>query len=560
MRKFWLVPYLLYILGFGLIPLILTFYFVGFNPSSIRGLIIDFPPGTFNLALFNTLLFATVTALISTLLALILAIRVDSLPMKWQIPMSLIILMPYTIPFMASSMIWYTLFDPMYGPLYYLFKVFHIPMLNMTTIPGLSIWAVIIVGIWNSTSFAYLIIIGGLKAISKELKEVAQIDGASLSQYYGGVALPYIFKIVITAFLMIFVLQLGNFDIPYVLTEGGPGYSSTTLPLLVFDLLYFIGNFSGGEAAAALLAAMATLPAAALLYLMRSTGGLYVRLPTIKIPDRLYDASLWILTIIILVFLLFPVYWMVVLAFRPDIYDFISPPILYPIALTGKYFIEALSSSVPYIVTSLVVGIFVAVITAILAGTASYIMSKYNVYWLLLITMYLYSLPSTSFIFPIYILFMNTGLLNTWWALIMADPIFTVTLSAWLLFNIYRDLPNEYQELAEIEGASSTYILFRVIAPITRSSWFMIMILSFIISWQLLFYPLILTETPWQFNFPPTGAQTVTIFAIEAIRSKAVEWGLLASSALVVALPVMVLSYIIMGRLLEGFNIGGLKG
>ncbi len=108
--------------------------------------------------------------------------------------MSLIILIPYTISFISSSMIWHTLFDPMYGPFYYLFKLLHIPMLNMTTIPGLSIWTIIILGIWSSTSFAYLVIIGGLKSISKELKEVSQVDGASISQYHSGVALSYIFK------------------------------------------------------------------------------------------------------------------------------------------------------------------------------------------------------------------------------------------------------------------------------------------------------------------------------------------------------------------------------
>ncbi len=560
MKRWWLTPYLLYILGFGLIPLTLTFYFVGFNISSVKALIVDFPQGTFNLSIYNTLLFSTVTAFLSTLIALILAIRVDSLPIRWQVPLSLLILAPYTIPFTAATMIWYTFFDPMYGPLYYLFKVFHIPMINMTSVSGLSIWAVIIVGTWSSVSFAYLVIIGGFKAISKELKEVAQVDGASLSQYYGGVALPYAFKIVITAFLIVFVLQLGNFDIPYILTGGGPGYSSTTLPLLVFDLLYFIGNFPAGEAAAALLAAMATLPAAALLYVMRSSGGLYVKLPVIKVPDRVYDGLLWLSTIIILLFLLFPIYWMFLVAFRPSIYDFVSPPILYPIAFTVKYFVNALVNSVPYVITNLVVGIAVALISVVLAGTASYIMSKYNIYWLLLLTIYLYSLPPTSFIFPIYILFENLSLLNTWWALILSTPIFTATLAAWILFNIYKDLPNEYQELAELEGASSTYILFRIVAPITESSWFTMIVLSFIINWHLLFYPLVLTETPWQFNFPPTGAQTVTIFAIESISSKAVAWGTLASSALVVALPVMILSYLVMGKLLEGFNIGGIKG
>jgi hypothetical protein len=64
----------------------------------------------------------------------------------------------------------------------------------------------------------------------------------------------------------------------------------------------------------------------------------------------------------------------------------------------------------------------------------------------------------------------------------LSTPIFAVTLVAWVLFNIYKDLLSEYQELAELEGASSTYILFRIIAPITEGSWFTMMVLSFIIN------------------------------------------------------------------------------
>ena len=560
MRRFWLAPYLAYIAAFGVIPFVLTFYFVGFNISSIKALFLDFPPGTFQISLLNTLLFATVSALFATLLAVVLAVRVDSLPAKWQTPLSLVILIPYTIPFTASTMVWYTMFDPVYGPLYYLFNLFHIPKLNMTSTPGLSIWAVSIVGIWSSVSFAYLVIIAGFKAVSKELKEVAQIDGAATSQYYNGVVIPYVFKLIVTAFLMIFVVQLGDFDIPFILTQGGPGYSSTTLPLLVYDLLYFIGDFKAGEIVAAILAAIATVPAVLLLVVMRSRGNVNLRLPLTRIPNRVYDVLLWIATVAILLFLLYPVYWMFVIAFRPSQYDFVTPPLLYPNAFTASYFTRALVGSVPYVVTNVVVGIAVATVSVILAGTAAYIMAKRNMYSLLLLTIYLYSLPPTSYIFPVYLFMSKTGLLNTWWALMLSTPIFTVTLSAWILFNVYRDLPNEYQEIAEIEGASSTYFLFRIVAPITLSAWFTMFVMSFIINWHLLFYPIVLTETPWQFNFPPTGAQTVTIFAIESITSEAVDWATLASSALVVALPVMVLNYLILGKVLEGFNIGGLKG
>jgi len=560
MRRWWLAPYVAYIVGFGLIPFALTFYFVGLNASSIKALFLDFPPGTFQLAVENTLLFSATSALFATLLALVLATRVDSLPKRWQMPLSLLILSPYTIPFTASTMVWYTMFDPLYGPFYYLIELLHLPRLNLTTVPGLSIWAVSIVGVWSNVSFAYLVIVSGFRAIGKEMREVAQIDGASKSQYYSGVALPYVFKIVATTFLIIFVIQLGNFDIPFILTQGGPGYSSTTLPLMVYDLLYFIGDFQAGEAAAALLAAMATIPAVVLLAVMRSSGGLNVRLPPIKIPDRVYDALLWTATALILLFLLFPIYWMFVIAFRPTQYDFVSPPMLYPSVFTERYFQKALSGAMPYIATNVVVGLAVAAISVALAGTAAYIMSKRNMYLLLLLTIYLYSLPSASFILPIYLFFSATDLLNTWWALILSTPLFTVTLSAWIFFNIYRDVPNEYQEIAELEGASSTYTLFRIIAPITAGAWYTMFVLSFIVNWHLLFYPIVLTETPWAFNFPPTGAQTVTIYAIESITSEAVDWGTLAASALVVALPVMVLNYLILGKLLEGFNIGGLKG
>jgi ABC-type sugar transport systems, permease components len=223
MRRWWLAPYVAYIVGFGLIPFALTFYFVGLNASSIKALFLDFPPGTFQLTVENTLLFSATSALFATLLALVLATRVDSLPKRWQMPLSLLILSPYTIPFTASTMVWYTMFDPLYGPFYYLIELLHLPRLNLTAVPGLSIWAVSIVGVWSNVSFAYLVIVSGFRAIGKEMREVAQIDGASKSQYYSGVALPYVFKIVATTFLIIFVIQLGNFDIPFILTQGRPG-------------------------------------------------------------------------------------------------------------------------------------------------------------------------------------------------------------------------------------------------------------------------------------------------------------------------------------------------
>ena len=65
--------------------------------------------------------------------------------------------------------------------------------------------------------------------------------------------------------------------------------------------------------------------------------------------------------------------------------------------------------------------------------------------------------------------------------------------------------------------------------------------------------------TPYNFKFPPVGAQTVTIYALTAIQESSIEWGLLASMALVAALPPMVLDFIFLSMISRGGPSGGLK-
>ncbi len=235
-----------------------------------------FPINIFNISLINTLVFSISVAVFAVLMALALAVRVDSLPDKWQTPpLSLLILLPFTIPFTASTLVWRTIFDARYGPIYYVFSILHLKPIDMITVPNFSIWGgVIIVGIWSSVSFAYLIILSGFKSINKELKEISMVDGATMSQYYSQIVIPYSFKSILTAFLITLVLSMGNFDTPFILTQGGPGYSSTTLPLLVYLMMFFMGNFSGGgEVMAAVLTLMATVPAVLLLLVLRGGRG-----------------------------------------------------------------------------------------------------------------------------------------------------------------------------------------------------------------------------------------------------------------------------------------------
>lgn len=543
------IPYLIYIFAFGVIPFLGAFLVLGINPTSAFSMFKFVPVGT---VILNTLIFAFFTAALSSLIGTVLAVGVEVLP-KGKRLVSLLIMLPYTVPFTSSALIWTISLYGKYGWFSYLFHLPFDPLYLSKT----SIWAVTGVSVWSSVPVSFLIMISSLRAVPKEVREASLMDGLTLSQYYSRVAIPMVGKAFWISFLLQFVLAMGNFDLPYVLTQGGPGFSSTTLPLLVFDEMFTFGNFSGGELVAALLGLMATVPSLALIFLFRSRRKKYMPSLNFKVPDRLFKGALTAITLAFLLLLDFPVYWMVLVAFRDPSLDFRYPPVLFPTHLTTSYFTSSLAQSVPYMISSVIVGLSASIFTVLISLPASYESARKGMEWILFLSIYLYSLPAASFVIPLYLLFTNVGLINTWWALILSTPIFTATFATWIFYNYYLDFPKAYDDAAQVFGVKRK--LTRIVIPLSRSSIFSVFLLSFVFNWHLLFYPLIFANTPYDMKFPPEGALTMTIFALQALGNESLNWGILASSALIASLPVMVITVIAVDRILRGERGSGVK-
>ncbi|ACP36697.1 binding-protein-dependent transport systems inner membrane component [Sulfolobus islandicus L.S.2.15] len=542
------IPYLVYIIIFGIIPLILTFVIVGVNLSSaIKSSFSIAPPLEI---IYNTFFFSLFTAVVSTLLGYIIAITVDMYPKKLLI---LLILLPFTIPFTASALIWVISFYGGYGWFTYLLGINYDPLYFSKS----ALFAVSLVSAWSSVPLAFLLILASLRSIPKEIKESSQIDGLTLSQYYFKIAFPYSLKGILLAFLITFVLSMGNFDLPYVMTQGGPGFSTTTLPLIVYFMMFQYDNFSGGALFASILALIASIPAIGVVLLVKSKGFRF-SLPAVKIPDKVFRVLMLVVSSIIIIFLDFPVYWMVLVATRPNTLDFLKPPVLIPKEFTLSYVISSLESSVPYIISSVIVSLIVGILTILLSSLGAYEGARKFWFWLLLLSIYLYALPSTSYIIPVYLMTSDLHLINSWIGLALPSAIFTVSFAFWTMFNFYIDFPKVYEEASEIDGMKNK--ILRLILPLSRPFLIATFVISFTFAWHLLFYPLVLSETPYQMNFPPTGSETATIFALNAISQGSVNWALLASSALVASLPVIIVSYVAQDYMLRGLYSGGIKG
>ncbi|MEM0304835.1 MAG: ABC transporter permease subunit [Saccharolobus sp.] len=541
------IPYLSYITLFGIIPLILTFIIVGLNFSSARSAFSITNPIEI---IYNTFYFSLFTAMVSTILGFILAVGVDIYPKKILI---LLALLPFTIPFTSSALIWVISLYGGYGWFTYLLGINYDPLYFSKT----ALTTVSLVSAWSSVPLSFLLILASLRSVPNEVKESAQIDGLTLSQYYLNVAFPYALKGILLSFLINFVLSMGNFDLPYVMTQGGPGFSTTTLSLMVYFMMFEYDNFSGGALFAAILSLIASIPAIGVALLVKKKG-FRISLPAIRISDKIFKPLVLTLTVIIILFLDFPVYWMVLVATRPNTLDFIKPPILLPKSFNLTYLISSLHSSVPYMISSIIVALIVGLITILLSSLGAYESARKFWFWLLILSIYLYALPTTSYIIPVYLFEADAKLINTWIGLALPSAIFTATFAFWTMFNFYIDFPKVYEEAAEIDGMKNRMI--RLILPLSRPFLIASFIISFIFAWHLLFYPLVLSETPYNMNFPPSGSETITIFALNAITQGSVNWALLASSALVAALPVIIISYVAQDYMLRGLYSGGVKG
>lgn len=176
-------------------------------------------------------------------------------------------LLPWVIPGVVVALIWKWMLNDLYGVVNnYLGKVdsawyglswFSDQTLAMPTVIGINVW--------RGAPFVMVILLAGLQTVPRELKEAASIDGANRVQQFWHVTIPHMQKILLIVALVFMLFNFNNFDLIYLMTQGGPSDRTMTLPVLTYEL-GFRGMDIGTSSAVAVLMLVA-LAAVSLVYL-----------------------------------------------------------------------------------------------------------------------------------------------------------------------------------------------------------------------------------------------------------------------------------------------------
>jgi multiple sugar transport system permease protein len=186
-------------------------------------------------ALRNTVYFVLVAGPLAVCVSLAAALLVTATAVRFAAVFRTVFFLPVVTSLVAVAVVWRYLYHPRFGLLNYVLALVGLGPLDWLGDPRLAMPAIILMSVWKNFGFNMVIFMAGLQSIPERVYEAASIDGAGTWQQFRRVTVPMLRP----TFVFVAIMTLiGNFQLfaePYVMTRGGPGHSTLSLVLYMYE-------------------------------------------------------------------------------------------------------------------------------------------------------------------------------------------------------------------------------------------------------------------------------------------------------------------------------------
>lgn len=187
-------------------------------------------------ALKNNILWLAFFVLPASIVGLVLAYSFELVPRFSKI-LRPIFLYPLVIAPIVTGTVWAWIFDPQMGIMNSISSIFDLHF-GWIADPNMANYCLIIAGIWQNLGFALVLYLAAIGEIPREQVEAARVDGASYWSIFFFIVIPEIGHAMIIVLSLLTLYSLKVFDLVWVMTRGGPGYSTEVLPYLMYRLTF----------------------------------------------------------------------------------------------------------------------------------------------------------------------------------------------------------------------------------------------------------------------------------------------------------------------------------
>lgn len=253
------------------------------------------------------------------------------------------------------------------------------------------------------------------------------------------------------------------------------------------------------------------------------------------------------------ILIFFPIFWMIVTSFKTEAEAIADPSLIFSPTVENYVAVQLRADYFKFAMNSVVVAFGSTLLALLLAIPAAYSMAflptkrtKGTLLWMLSTKM----LPPVGVLVPIYLLFRDTGLLDSRTGLIIVYTLMNLPIVVWMLYTFFKDLPKDILEAGRMDGASTFQEVWYLLLPLTLPGIASTGLLSVILSWN---------EAFWSLNLTSSQAAPLTAYIASFSSPEGLFWAKLSAASTMAIAPILVFGWLTQKQMVRGLTFGAVK-
>ncbi len=260
--------------------------------------------------------------------------------------------------------------------------------------------------------------------------------------------------------------------------------------------------------------------------------------------------------ILVIIFFMMPIFWLLTTSFKFGREAFVIPPKWIFFDFTLKNYLEVWqnTSVLRFLSNSIIISAGTTVLSLVLGVPAGFAIARSKSifinstsYFFLLLLM----VPPIAMLIPFYLIMRDLHLLGTYISLIILDTVFDASFVVWMMRSYFKDVPQEMEEAALVDGASQLQAFFRIALPLSVPGVVASALYCIIFSWNDFLFALMLTS-------PKT--KTIPLGILASFSAVEISWGIMATMCIFAIIPAVVISLFLNRYFVQGLTMGASKG
>jgi len=256
----------------------------------------------------------------------------------------------------------------------------------------------------------------------------------------------------------------------------------------------------------------------------------------------------------LIVFFLFPLYWLFMMSFKTADEIYAYPPVWWPAGLRfDNYLVLFKDGDARTVSNSLIVASLSTLAAMLLGSLCAYSLARHKTggehlaNWIISQRM----VPPVAVVFPIFLLYVWFHGVDTYFGLILLYTAFNLPYVIWMMRGYILDIPIALEQAALVDGYTRWQVLWKVVFPMCRAGLFATAVFTFVFAWNDFIFALVLTRTE---------VATYTVQVTHYFGGQSNFWAKISAMSVLGTLPVFIVVGFLQRYLVRGISLGAVKG